>query len=319
MFSILKNKFHKQAANNTSNHTQIITLKNLCLPAILLILSSISISLSSNITNNKISFFKPVIDSLIERGADSSFVHNLISNEQIEFNEKFVKINVSSSLKKTKPDYSKHYNARAVNKTKIFIEEYKNTLQRAEAMYQVPKEVIASILWVETRHGGYTGKNNVVSVFLSTAMASQEEYVNLNISVIEKEYQNNPKKIKELTKKVIQRAKKKSQWALNELLALEKIAIISPIEITELKGSWAGAFGLSQFLPSSYMSWAVDGNYDGKINLFDKTDAIFSVGNYLKTNGWGKELKKQRKAVYHYNHSQDYVDAVLKLADLVKI
>lgn len=319
MFNMLKKITNKKPEQSTSKYTKILTIKSISIPAILLILSSISISLSSNITNNKVSFFKPVIDSLLERGADSSFVYNLINNNKVAFNEKFVKINVSSSLKKTKPDYSKHYNTRAVNKTKIFIEEYKNILQRAEAMYQVPKEVIASILWVETRHGGYTGKNNVASVFLSTAMASQEEYVKLNIEVIKNEYKDNPEKIKKLTNKVIQRAKKKSQWALKELLALEKIAIISPIKITELKGSWAGAFGLSQFLPSSYMSWAVDGNYDGKINLFDKTDAIFSVGNYLKTNGWGKEIKKQRKAVYHYNHSQDYVDAVLKLADLVKI
>jgi membrane-bound lytic murein transglycosylase B len=47
-------------------------------------------------------------------------------------------------------------------------------------------------------------------------------------------------------------------------------------------------------------------------------DAVFSVANYLKTNGWGETEDEQRKAVFHYNNSSAYVDAVLKLAELIK-
>ena len=289
------------------------------LSALLLVLSSISISLSSNSKEDKIKFFKPVIDTLLNRGVDSAFIMNLLNDDNVAFNEKFVMLNVSSALKKTKPDYTKHYNKRSINKTKIFITENIKTLERAEAMYQVPREVIASILWIETRLGGYTGKNNIVSVFLSTAMANQTEFVNLNLDVIHSEYKGETAKIKKLNNKIKARAKKKSQWAFKELEALEKVSMVSPIPIAEIKGSWAGAFGLSQFLPSSYMAWAVDGNYDGKINLFEKSDAIFSIGNYLKTNGWGDKIKEKRAAVFHYNRSQDYVDAVLKLANFLKI
>jgi membrane-bound lytic murein transglycosylase B len=57
----------------------------------------------------------------------------------------------------------------------------------------------------------------------------------------------------------------------------------------------------------------VDGNGDNKVNLFNVDDAIFSVGNYLKTYGWGPSLEEQRKAVFGYNNSDDYVNAILSL------
>ena len=71
---------------------------------------------------------------------------------------------------------------------------------------------------------------------------------------------------------------------------------------------------MSQFLPSSYLSWAVDGDSNGAIDLNDIDDAMYSVANYLKCNGWGKTTSQQRAAVYHYNNSNAYVDAVLTLA-----
>jgi membrane-bound lytic murein transglycosylase B len=53
------------------------------------------------------------------------------------------------------------------------------------------------------------------------------------------------------------------------------------INFNDINGSWAGAFGIPQFLPSSFLKFAVDGNGDGVIDLFDMEDAIYSVGNYL--------------------------------------
>jgi membrane-bound lytic murein transglycosylase B len=58
----------------------------------------------------------------------------------------------------------------------------------------------------------------------------------------------------------------------------------------------------------------VDGNNDGTIDLYTIDDAIFSVANYLRANGWGEDLRQKRAAVFHYNNSQAYVDAVLTLA-----
>jgi membrane-bound lytic murein transglycosylase B len=260
--------------------------------------------------------FAPVITELYSRGVDSSFIKEVVNHPKTSFNDKFVKINVTGYLKK--PDYSSHYNKRSINKSKKFLTENYDLLHEAEKEYGVPAEAITSILWVETRHGGYTGNNQLPSVFLSTALANEDEYIDLNLEVLEKEHKKNSNEYKKLKKKILSRAKRKSGWALDQLVAMSKINNRLPVPVTEIEGSWAGAFGWSQFLPSSYKEWAVDGDGDGKVDLFKKEDAIFSVANYLKKHGWGNSVKAQRKAVYGYNHSNDYVDAVLKLADKIK-
>lgn len=265
---------------------------------------------------SKYEFFSPVIEKLYEEGVDSSFIKNFIEHSSVRFDEKYVKINVTGYL--TKPDYSKHYNARSVKKSKKFLSEYISILEEAEKKFGVQKEVITSVLWVETRHGGYLGNNHIPTVFISTAMADQEEFIEMNTEIFKETFSEDSEKRQEYEDKVIARAKRKSNWALKELVALSKIYSERNVDIYNIKGSWAGAFGMSQFLPSSFLNWAVDGNGDGEIDLFTHHDAIYSVANYLKTNGWGKTEKQQRAAVYHYNHSNDYVDAVLKLADLIK-
>ncbi len=280
------------------------------------ILGSIHISYSS--ANNEISseeLFKPVAEKLIKKGVDSAFIYNLINDENVKFDEGFVKINVIGTGKAA--DYSSHYNSRAVSKSKNFLEENLEILQAAEDKYGVPKEVITSILYVETRHGGYLGNNNIVSVFLSTALADQSIFIDMNSKTLKETYDNDSSELEKYLSKLKKRAKYKTNWAMEQLIALEQLNKLSPIPITEINGSWAGAFGMSQFLPSSYVSWAVDGNGDDIVNLFDKEDAIYSVGNYLSSNGWGNTEKKKRKAIWHYNHSNAYVDAVLKLSELI--
>jgi hypothetical protein len=86
------------------------------------ILGSLHISYSSS--NNEMSseeLFKPVAEKLVKQGVDSAFIYNLISDTNIKFNERFVKINVIGTGKAA--DYSSHYNNRAVNKSKTFLEE----------------------------------------------------------------------------------------------------------------------------------------------------------------------------------------------------
>jgi membrane-bound lytic murein transglycosylase B len=281
------------------------------------VLSTVRISYSSaNSNSNSKEVFEPLKAKLIAEGVDSTFVENLINDTNVEFNDRFVKINVVGTGKA--PDYSSHYNSRAVRKSKKFLEDNMELLKAAENKYDVPKEVITSILYVETRHGGYLGYNNIVSVFLSTALANQEEFYEMNSRALKETYSDNSKDLKKYLGKLKKRSEFKSNWAMEQLVALEQLDKVSPIPITEIEGSWAGAFGMSQFLPSSYITWAVDGNDDGTINLFEKEDAVHSVANYLKENGWGETEKKQRKAVWHYNHSTAYVTAVLKLSDLIK-
>ena len=78
--------------------------------------------------------------------------------------------------------------------------------------------------------------------------------------------------------------------------------------------------GIPQFMPSNIEHYAKDGNGDGSIDLFNHADAQASVANFLKKHGWkpGIDLKKKQKVVHHYNHSDDYVDTILRISDLLK-
>ena len=84
----------------------------------------------------------------------------------------------------------------------------------------------------------------------------------------------------------------------------------------EVEGSWAGAFGLPQFIPTSYWDYAVDGNNDGKVDLSVEDDAIYSIGNYLNRFGWRRSIPEEKKksVLRRYNNSGLYVDTVLAAA-----
>jgi membrane-bound lytic murein transglycosylase B len=114
-------------------------------------------------------------------------------------------------------------------------------------------------------------------------------------------------------KKKLQR---KIEWSKAELKTLIKLNQRSNTDVHKWYGSSSGAFGICQFIPSSYLNWAVDGDGSGYINLFAEADAIPSVANYLSSHGWvlGLKNKVNRDAVFAYNRSQIYVDTILKVA-----
>jgi len=274
-------------------------------------------SLSNKTEKEK--FFDPIIQKLLVRGVSQEFINKILSDKRTEFQEKLAKINVSqNSSINNNSAYDKLSNEKSIKKSKEFLAENIEILQSAESKFGVPKEIITSLLWIETKHGDYLGNNHLPSVFLSVAMAGDKDYYAKNVDNLKSTFIGNSDELPEMLSKLEQRTKKKVDWALNELVALEKLDKVSPKPVLELYGSWAGAFGMSQFLPSSYLVWGFDGNEDGQIDLFNKVDAIYSVGNYLKSNGWSVEPEKQRMAIFHYNNSTSYVNAVLNLAEKIK-
>jgi membrane-bound lytic murein transglycosylase B len=256
--------------------------------------------------------FSPVIKRLYDKGADSGFVNLMMNDARTAFHDNLVKVNVIGQPKKASYVYTEPMEV--INRGKKFLAENRNTLLEAERKYHVSRYAIMAILWVETKFGDNTGKHHVPSVYLSVAMADQPEFVASNKQRLRQEFEVNPNELTDLDAKIESRARTKAKWAVNELLALQRMMKVSPLPVMDLRGSWAGAFGFSQFLPSSYLRSAVDGDNDGKINLFDVRDAIYSIGNYLQKGGWGKSEASHKKAVYSYNRSDDYVKAVLGLS-----
>lgn len=264
----------------------------------------------------KVKFFRPVIDSLLKKGADSNFIFSLLADSKTQFNEKYIRINVAGYLRKT-PE-TKSYDWKAVEKCRNFLTDYSSILDSCEKIYSVSREIVVSILWVETRLGDYLGSNHVPSVFFSTAMASLPDFINLNIYYLKKNFSGDSLELDSLMKKIYKRSYQKADWAINEILSLDKLHKRSPISPANLYGSWSGAFGISQFLPSSYLKWAVDGNGNKAVNIFETEDAIMSVGNYLKNHGWGNSEDEQKNSIFAYNNSWDYVSSVKKLSNRLK-
>lgn len=256
--------------------------------------------------------FAPVAQKLLENGADTSFVDYLINHPSSKLNERFIKVNVTGYLANS--DYSSQYNDYSVKKCLEFINFNSDILDDCSSSYDIPKEVITAIMWIETKHGTVTGNSHVPSVYLSAALASEQKYIEMNIKELHRNHKGNKSDLPELEEKIRARSIRKANWAIKELIALEKIRKTTKINIMNLYGSWAGAFGWSQFLPSSYVNWAVDGDMDGTIDLFNVHDASCSIANYLRVNGWGNSEEARRKAIFHYNNSNAYVDAVLTLA-----
>jgi membrane-bound lytic murein transglycosylase B len=131
--------------------------------------------------------------------------------------------------------------------------EHRDALERIAAEYQVPPEYVVAILGVETKYGRITGHYRVLDALATLAF----DY---------------PPRHAYFTKE------------LEQFLVLAKENRLDPLTLT---GSYAGAMGAPQFMPSSYRHFAVDANHSGQRDLWnDWDDVIASVANYLHESGW---------------------------------
>lgn len=203
--------------------------------------------------------------------------------------------------------------------SKKFLEENMKSFEIAQATFGVDPETIAALLWIETRHGNIQGRFHVPSVYASLVVSTTQR----SRSYLMKEAKRlrapaSEPSNDELQKKIRERTSRKSLWAIEQLRALEKIYNDGSKDVAQLTGSFAGAFGIPQFIPSSYRQWAFTDREGEFPNLKDTHDAILSVANYLKKNGWDADLESKRKALYSYNNSRDYVEAILELGKNLK-
>lgn len=209
--------------------------------------------------------------------------------------------------------YTQFSSPSQVSLAKAYLKNNKKTLITAETTYNVPKEIIVAILLIETRLGANTGRSGVLNTFSSISALSFPEVRNSAYIALK---DRNPA----LNREEFDRwSDRKAPWAYKELIAFLTWTQRDNVPPESILGSYAGAFGICQFLPSSLLKFGADGNGDGKINLFQKEDAIFSIGNYLKGNGWLPENTpdQNRKAIYAYNNSTPYVDAVFAVASFL--
>ena len=286
------------------SHTK---LKIFLIFTIILILSS-PLSGKEVVKGNE---FDKLIQRLISDGFEKETIEPLFSSKHVFFTPEGVSsffIHKESSL-----NYDQFISKKSIAAALEYIETYKDELDRAQKMYGVDKTIITAILLVETRLGTYLGKRIVINT-LSTMAALTDE------ALRERIWDSIPDKKKPKKETFVKKVARRSKWGYAELKALIKYTKQEGVAPETLKGSYAGAMGISQFMPSNALSLAKDGNNDGKIDLFTHADAISSVANYLKHHGWkpGIARQKQHEVLFQYNHSNYYVDTLLKISDKLK-
>jgi len=187
-----------------------------------------------------------------------------ISNKTLEAAFKGVELNkkVLKSDKK-QPEFTKtffDYFNRAVSNTRIDnglknYQKHKPLLDEVTKKYGIPGRFLVAFWGLETNYGSYTGNIPIIESLATLAY--------------------DPRRSEFFTRQLF-----------DALTILDK----GHVSLKQMKGSWAGAMGQCQFMPSNYLQYAVDGDGDGKINLWDSLPDVFhSAGNFLQQLGWQAE------------------------------
>jgi membrane-bound lytic murein transglycosylase B len=248
---------------------------------------------------------------LIADGFDSQRIQLIYQHEEVFFEVRGVSAYFQHN--EATLDYDKLTNASYIRDAQAYMQTHVDALNRAEQKFGVDPRVITAIILVETKFGRYLGKRSILNT-LSTMAALTEarprEYL----------WENLPTERRFTRSEYDKKADAKADWAYKELKAFLTYTALHGIDPPSVVGSYAGALGIAQFMPSNILAFGQDGNGDGRINLFEDADAIFSIASYLKNYGWKPGIGREAagKVVYHYNHSKYYVEAVLKIMDLLQ-
>ncbi len=163
-----------------------------------------------------------------------------------------------------------------IKKINIGLQTYKkntNLIDQVENKFNVEKELLLSLMGIETNFGKYLGKMDILS---SLATLSYD--------------------------------KRRSEFFTKELIIALKLIDNKKIRANELYGSWAGAFGNFQFMPSTILNNAIDYNNDNVIDLKSTEDSFASAANYLSKMGWNSKEKCFKEIVLDQNIPLKYLN-----------
>ena len=213
----------------------------------LVIIINSTILIADDFNDWKINFKKRAINE----GVSKSTVDSLIDNTK--FLSDVIKYDryQPEFYEDTKTYISKRTSSKKVKLGKIILNKESNIINKVSSEYRVDKNLLLALMGIETNFGNYLGKMDIVS---SLATLSYDQ--------------------------------RRSEFFTKELITLLKLVDSNVIDPSTLFGSWAGAFGNFQFMPSTIKNHAIDYNNDGSIDLKNIEDSFASAANYLSNLGW---------------------------------
>ncbi len=234
--------------------------------------------------------YQKVLEKL-DGALPESFVKQAFSHEGVKIHKEIAERFAKPYEKKAWSDYRKIF----VKESRIsagarFYNENLELITSVSTKYGVDPFIIVTIAGVESNYGVH---HSQFSVF--NALYSQ-----------------------------IHDMPRRSKWATRELAEFLKYCFSDKLDTQEIGGSYAGAFGFGQFIPSSFTRYSVDFNNNGIREPYSWPDVLGSIANYLRLNGYSSNSKNYSKegdiykAVYAYNHADNYVMAVLELTEEIR-
>ena len=245
-------------------------------------LSLVLISNSSVVLGNetKQATTEKLMDELvIEHGFDEQYINSIFA--KVNYLPNLID-SISKPAEKTKtwPEYRAIFITPArIAAGVIFATKHQALLNKASKETGVPVAILLGILGVETSFGRILGRYKVIDSLYTLTVGYPP----------------------------------RSAFFRQQLINLFYLVREQNIAIETVKGSYAGAMGAPQFIPSSYRTFAVDGDGDGLIDLFDNwNDIIMSVANYLKVNGWHNQEDILAKTNFVDSLIKEYASKGLK-------
>ena len=226
---------------------------------------------------------KDVIKTLVsEHGFDESYVIKILQTAKKQ--EQILKsMSSPAEFTWTWDRYKKLFlEEKRISNGKKFIKENSALFIKVEREFGVPKEIITSILGVETRYGKIKGNYRVLDSLATLGFDFP----------------------------------RRSKFFKSELIQFFILTRENNLDINSVQGSYAGAMGYGQFISSSYRAYAIDYDGDGYADLFNSVpDAVASIANYLQKHGWKRdgaivqkvEINKVNKTYKHQTNLKKYI------------
>ncbi|PKH86828.1 lytic murein transglycosylase [Colwellia sp. Bg11-28] len=255
-----------------------LTIKSIIL-SMLLIIGMMNSSMAAKAELTEEGFAEYVIKLKAEALA-KGFSQALIDESfaEVKFHERAVKADRSQpeNVETLDTYLPKRVPKWKVDKARALYKEHQVLLNQIGEKYQVQPRFIVALWGLETNFGKFTGGYNVISALATLAYEGRREV-----------------------------------FFKKQLMAALTILDEGHITNKNMKGSWAGAMGQNQFMPTSFLSYAVDGDGDGKKDIWQNQADIFSsMANYLQKEGWNDELTWGRQVKLPKNF--DYTLAIPK-------
>ena len=255
---------------------------NLCLISSILLAAFVLVPNSAH-ADGFATFLQGVRTEAVQKGISQKIVTQALAN--VKHNPRVIELDRKQPESRlTFAEYKqKVINQIRIDKGRALLKQHRADLNAASQQYGVPPEVIVSLWGMETSYGDNTGGFSVIEALATLAYDGR-----------------------------------RSKFFRTELFNALKILDGGHISAADMKGSWAGAMGQNQFMPSSFHAFAVDGNGDGRRDIWKtRADVFASTANYLSKSGWnanekwGRQVKLNQaipESIAGLDHQKSIVD-----------